>query len=320
MGHWSVNSLLTIGGIGSVPVEIVNHALGSLKFYPAYLNNHYVVGVLFMTIHSSSDSPELQEARLYHQTGRLAEAQAMYREILSKRPNDAAALHGLAVILVDLGKVRLAERYFEEALSHGAGEVQYYRSYAVLLLKRGDADRAMDILRTCLTLHPEDVETLGLLADYSLKQDDVFAAIDLYRRVVALSPSTAKAQHALASCLFQCGFIVDALPHFAAAHQLLPYSLDVTLEYADALLVSGKFEACSALLEEARLLYPQAAELHQRRGRVALHQGQVDTALEALETAFFLNNRLENLLRDYAAALDASGDHKGAAKALAAGE
>ncbi|MFN7902328.1 MAG: tetratricopeptide repeat protein [Holosporales bacterium] len=272
-----------------------------------------------MTSRSSSDSPEIQEARLYHQTGRLAEAQAMYREILGKRPNDSAALYGLGVILVDLGKVRLAERYFEEALSHGTGEVQYYRSYASLVLKRGDTERAMNILRTCLTLYPDDVETLVLLADYSLRQDDVFAAIDLYRRVVALSPGAAKAQHSLASSLFQCGFVADALPHFTAAHELLPYSLDVTLEYADALLAVGKVDVCAALLEEARLLYPKVPELHQRRGRVALRRGLVDTALEALETAFFLNNRLENLLRDYAAALDAAGDHKGAAKALAAG-
>ena len=49
-----------------------------------------------MNSQPSSPTPSLEEAMRFHQSGRTAEAEALFREILRNNPANSAALHALA--------------------------------------------------------------------------------------------------------------------------------------------------------------------------------------------------------------------------------
>ena len=53
----------------------------------------------------------------YHQTGRLADAEALYRQILAEQPNHADALHHLGVIAHQAGHHDLAIALIRDAIA-----------------------------------------------------------------------------------------------------------------------------------------------------------------------------------------------------------
>ena len=53
----------------------------------------------------------------HHQAGRLAEAEALYRDVLANEPNNANALHLLGVIAKAQGSYTLAAEYIGKALN-----------------------------------------------------------------------------------------------------------------------------------------------------------------------------------------------------------
>jgi protein O-GlcNAc transferase len=51
---------------------------------------------------------KFDNALLYHQTGRLAEAERLYREILTSEPEHAESLHFLGVLAYQVGRYEVA--------------------------------------------------------------------------------------------------------------------------------------------------------------------------------------------------------------------
>ncbi|MFN8693359.1 MAG: tetratricopeptide repeat protein [Holosporales bacterium] len=269
-----------------------------------------------MTPQPSPERPELREAYFFHQTGRLSEAEALYRSIIEHDPSNPGAVHGLGVILAEHGHKNLALQYFEEAISLNPKESVFYRSYARLLDESGDTARALSALQTSLYIRPLDTETLTLLADLCRKIDDRYAAMGVYRQILVLNPANGSIHAALAECLFSGGLLDDALPHYAAAVRLLPFNAALKIAYVDALLAARQPREASEVLTSGEMLFAATAGVHQRRGRVALALDDVETGVAALERAYCLAPEDISILRDYAGALHEAGDYLSETKAL----
>ena len=78
-------------------------------------------------------SQKLSLAVQYHQTGRLKEAEQLYRNILVEQPNHAEVNSNMGVLASQTGRVNDALDFFQAALSSDPKNGQTWASYMVFL-------------------------------------------------------------------------------------------------------------------------------------------------------------------------------------------
>jgi Flp pilus assembly protein TadD len=65
-------------------------------------------------------------AVMHHQAGRLAKAEACYRQVLQAEPNHADAAHLLGVIALQVGRYELAGDLIRQAIKLNRHNPDYY--------------------------------------------------------------------------------------------------------------------------------------------------------------------------------------------------
>lgn len=88
----------------------------------------------------------LQKAIEAHKAGKLQDAEALYRAILSAQPKHPDANHNLGVLAVSLNKSELALPLFKTALEANPKQGQFWMSYVDGLIKAKQFDIARDVL------------------------------------------------------------------------------------------------------------------------------------------------------------------------------
>src|SRR5438105_941323 len=106
----------------------------------------------------------LRQALEHHQAGRLADAAALYQEILAADPEHADGLNLMGVIANQSGQPALALEYLERALRVQDGSALYHCNHGQALLGLGRLDEAIASFRRALGLQPTLAEAYGNLA------------------------------------------------------------------------------------------------------------------------------------------------------------
>src|SRR5687768_15748981 len=96
----------------------------------------------------------LQHGLTYHRAGRLAEAEAVYRQILSSDPNHADALQLLGTIAHQLGQHGAAVELLSRALAVRPGEKQPLNNLGEALRATGQIERSVAAFRAALAVDP----------------------------------------------------------------------------------------------------------------------------------------------------------------------
>ncbi|MBK8741205.1 MAG: tetratricopeptide repeat protein [Betaproteobacteria bacterium] len=150
----------------------------------------------------------LHRARAAFDRNDLSEAEAIYRKVLARRPDDPVATGYLGVIATK-------QRRFDEAAP---------------------------LLRRAITLAPDAPEyhnNLGLL--HQVRAEFAMAA-DAYRRALALAPDYAPAHNNLGLALQEQGMLPAAIAAFRAAIRQVPAFAEAHWNLALALLLGGDFD------------------------------------------------------------------------------
>jgi tetratricopeptide (TPR) repeat protein len=91
---------------------------------------------------SSSPTPDLAEATTLHQAGKLADAGVIYQRILAQSPQNYDAMHGLALVAVDLDQPDRALPLLFRCLAAAPTHPIYHASTGLAYLRKGDAEQA----------------------------------------------------------------------------------------------------------------------------------------------------------------------------------
>jgi tetratricopeptide (TPR) repeat protein len=95
-------------------------------------------------------------AGVQRQTGHVAEAEALLREVLTARPDDAPAAFTLAEMLIDTGRGAAAAETLLAAFANGIQDSELAIRAIELLDEAGRKQAAADIAETVLAAHPAD--------------------------------------------------------------------------------------------------------------------------------------------------------------------
>ena len=218
----------------------------------------------------------------HHRAGRLERAEALYRSVLQKDPDDANALHLLGVIAYQQDDAGAALRLIERALPR-------LPELADLHLNYGNALRAVGRL-------PE--------------------AVAAYRRALALKPDYGMAHNNLAAALNDQEEFAAGLASAERAAALIPEFFGVYVNRAAALMGLERFGEAEAPLRCALELDPTCAQTHCDLGWVLARLGRHDEAIARLNRAAALDPDDATPLFALGATLNSKKDLAGSEAAL----
>lgn len=131
-------------------------------------------------------------------SGRRAEAKAVFESILAQAPTNAAALNGLGWLYFFGGDAKAARPYFEKALAAEPLAAGAMNGLARSLKAEGDLDGAIKIWQQMVekVAPPHDGPTF--LADAYMEKEEYGKAVPLLEKLAAAEPTNKKLQDKLA--------------------------------------------------------------------------------------------------------------------------
>jgi predicted O-linked N-acetylglucosamine transferase (SPINDLY family) len=221
--------------------------------------------------------------------GRLAEAEAGYRQVLERRPGHPVALHRLGILSLQGGRAEAAVELFRQAL---AGDPDAWRAHCSLgqaLAQLGRPGEALAAFRRSAALQPECLEAhlgagaacraLGLGAE----------SLAAFARAAELRPDHAEARNNLGVALLDAGRAGEAIDAFRRALELSDEDPLAHSNLGHALLVDRQVEAARAELARTTARWPDCAEAWYNLGNAAF----AGCAFEEAERAFRRNLALD---------------------------
>ena len=90
----------------------------------------------------------------HHRAGRLAEAEAIYRQILVQVPSHAEAIHLLGALASQTNRSAMAIELISRAIEIKPSPIEAYRNLAVVLSENARLDEAIALLRRAIVVQP----------------------------------------------------------------------------------------------------------------------------------------------------------------------
>jgi tetratricopeptide (TPR) repeat protein len=249
------------------------------------------------------------EALRRHQNGRLAEAEQLYRQVLSIEPRHADSLHLLGVIACDAGHGEVGIDLIGKAIAIDPKVAHYHFNLAVALQDRKQLDLAIASYRRAIALTPNYAmahNNLGNALRDLGKADDAIAA---YRKAFEFKPDFQQARNNLGTALRSRGRFDEAGAVYAEA---LKWGKDVGPAYQGLSAIRKFKEIDRPLIADMEAALDDPLVSMEDKGLIGFALGKVFDDLGDYETAighFDAANRLEHQSRDFdRAAFSASID------------
>lgn len=268
----------------------------------------------------------LDAAIACHQSGSLDQAEAAYRQILQRDPDDLDALNLLGLLLQDrqdfAGSIALLSRAitldpeFAEALvnlaraQNGAGDPEAATSSALRaialepelaeahlqhgrsLLSLGQDRAAVEACRRAAALLPGSADAHADLGMALLRTGDAAAAVASFRTALVLQPGSARILHNLATALLKQGEAAQAVDYAGQAVAIAPdepvYCAGLAKMLRENRDIAASEEACSRALA----LAPDRADMWLLQGENLSANGHFDDAARCYTRALELDANL----------------------------
>ena len=216
-------------------------------------------------------APLFAQGLALHQAGRLAEAEAVYHQVLAARPGHFDSLHLLGVIYLQRGNHAKAVQQIDLALKVDPDNVPALNNRGNALNDLRRFDDALASFDRVLRLKPDNAEAHSGRGNTLKELGRYDEALADYDRALALRPDYAQAHSNRASALHALSLFEDAL---AACDRALALQADFAgalSNRGNALKELGRYEAAIESYDRAIALQPAFAEAHSNRGN-ALHE------------------------------------------------
>ena len=271
---------------------------------------------------SSPPAQLLDRATQLHQSGRLAEAEPLYRQLLALEPTRADVLQRLGILLhqagrgqesvellrravasnpdaadcqVNLGVVLAAQKRFEEAIvpfqravSLRPDLAQAHYNLANTLIETGRTEEAIAAYQRATSLQPAYADAwfhLGSVLHSLARTDEAIAA---YQRAIGLRPNWPEAHNNLGGIFQERHQPHEALPYYRQAAALAPQLAEIHSNLSAVLLEIAKLDEAVAEARRAVALRPEDARSHLCLANALRQSGDSPAAVEVYDRAIAL--------------------------------
>jgi tetratricopeptide (TPR) repeat protein len=241
-----------------------------------------------------SSPPAEAEALALLQSGRLAEAEAAWRAILARKPDDAAALHFLGCILAQTGRPSEGLELIDRSITASPRNAAFLNNRARVLADSGRLEDALRDLRRAVQADARFFTGYFHLAGVLRLLGRFDEAVTALRRAVALEPSHPEALMHLAHALQSTGRLDDAVAFYARAVAARPAYPEALLNWGNALKDRGDLEGARAMYGRALEIRPDFTEALVNAAGASLDLARIDEARAAYTRALAAQPGLAN--------------------------
>ena len=215
-----------------------------------------------------------QQALNMHQQGKLQEAEARYRNILSAYPEHPDCKHFLGVLRFQQGRNVEALEYISSALKLQPGNIAALANYALVLVTLGRLEQALASYDRALAIEPDYVDALVNRGNILLELKRLDEALASYDKALAIKPGYVDLLKNRAIVLVKLQRLDEALANYDKALAIKP-------DYVEALAARGSVLIMLRRVDEALASYNRALKIRPGypdalidRGWLALLQGR----------------------------------------------
>jgi protein O-GlcNAc transferase len=228
---------------------------------------------------SRMNSPDLETALQHHQSGRLAEALSIYRQLLADTQDDPEVLHLLGYALYQSGKPLEGLPFIERGIGLNPSSPIFHCNHGVLLaVLHRDADAA-SACRRATELRPNFPEAWYNLGNALRALGRLPEAIDAYRRSLQQRPGAAYGHNNLGIALLTNNQVAEAVEEFRAALAIQPDIYEAAINLGNALYRLRRFEESTAAFREAMQLGPDQRAPYENLAVSLAQIGELDESL-----------------------------------------
>ena len=301
----------------------------------------------------SSPRASIKRAMASHQSGDLANAEALYREFLLEHPAHPDATHLLGVVALQKGHPDEAAALVREAITLDPDQPFYHNTmgeifrtsgqlgkaeneyrFALKLLPRypqalgnlgmvlhagGDSEEAIGLFGRALEIEPGNHDLHNNLGVARQATGELAAAISSFKRAMDLMPQHAEACHNLAVALKEQGALEQARETAERSVVLAPSSVQAAGNLVDIYVELGMFAQALPACRRAVELDPGVARFHFLMARILREIGRLQESIEHNRAALEIDGDLVVAHNDLGVSLQAMGDFQGASAALLRG-
>ena len=226
-----------------------------------------------------------QAAAKHHQSGRLPEAEKIYRQILAADPNHADALHLLGVLAQQSGRLEIALECYQRALTVRPNQPDLHNHIGNVRRSQGNLPEAAAAFAAAVRCNPRHVAALHNLANCYQENGALNEAIVFYRRALEAAPDHFDVLIHLGNALVSAGQPAEAIPVYRRAVALQPKSAVAHFNLGCALKDASQPDEAIACFEMALTLEPGFAQAANNRGSALKDIARLDEAIAAYRQA-----------------------------------
>ena len=223
-----------------------------------------------------------------HRSGKIAEAEDIFRQIVSHQPDHMNAMHNLGICLSQRGDFAAALPCYAAVLAampNHAGAMNNIGNAMQGLRRFEDAltryDQAIELMPGNATFHNNRANVLKELKRYA-------EAMESYNKALSIRPDVANAWYNRGTMLNELGRYHEALPDFDRAIGLKPDHAKAFCHRGVAFNGLGRVQDALGDFDRAIAIDSRYVEAHVNRGNALRELNRFDEALASCDTAIAL--------------------------------
>lgn len=220
-----------------------------------------------------------------HRQGKLAEAEKLYRQVLTRDPNFAAAYYMLAVLGQAVGRTADALVLAKRAVELNGGAPDFQALMGVLQATTGQLEPAIASFRRALMLRPNDPEARNNLGNALRETGRPQEAIVEYQHALRSKPDFAEVLNNLSNAYRDVGRFEEAVDVARRAIAMKPGYAGALNNLGNGLKELGQFTEAGAAYAEALAFQPGYSDAYYNIGNLEKEKGELDAAVKAYERA-----------------------------------
>lgn len=233
----------------------------------------------------------LQTAVAHHKAGRLAEAEAIYLQVLERQPRDATALHLLSLIAKDRGQLDEALALVAKSLEADPRYAEAHNSAGTYHKLKKQLDEAVASFRRAAELKRQYAEAHYNLGTVFSDQDKLDEAVEQYRIAIKIQPNYTQALNNLGIVLSKLLRLEEATDCFRRALRVDPTMASLYSNFGNALRRQGQYEQAMQAYACASALAPELIDPRFNYGTLDLQVGRLEPGWKLYELGFPLGER-----------------------------
>ncbi len=239
-----------------------------------------------------SDQQWLALAAQHTAAGRLADAEAIYWQLLTTHPGNPDLMHELGLMALRAGRIAEARQWIEQAIATAPADAIYRNNLGLILHDLGECEPAIASFEQALQLDPNFVNVFFNAGNTRLKQERFDDAAVCFQRFLAHQPDDERTYVLLGAALSGLGDHAGVVAVYQEAVRRLPGSAPLWNHLGNALNLQAQVEAAALAYRKAIECAPDIAQPWNNLGQTLWEAGLLDEALDCTRRSVALDPSL----------------------------